>query len=224
MTFSIVARCPETGEFGVAAATAMPAVGSLLQHADSGIGAIASQARVNPYLGIDGLALLREGLSASEVLERLEKTDPRFDLRQVAIVDAQGRTAAWTGDGCPKWAGDYQGEGFSVQGNRVDGLDVLEAAADAFMRLSNRPLIERLIQALVAGDAFGGDREGEDSASAYVVGKETYPLWDIRVDYDEDPIAELQRHYEIFRRDLYPHIVKMPTRENPAGEHGEDPV
>lgn len=224
MTFSIVARCPRTGQFGVAAATAMPAVGKLLSHAAAGAGAVATQALVNPYLGLDGLALLRQGLSAKEVLERLKATDPCMELRQCALIDAQGDSLCWTGDKCLPWAGSLSGEQFSVQGNRLVGPQVLDAVAEAFRHAEKRPLIERLIEALAAGDRCGGDRHGESSAVIYVVDQEAYPLWDIRVDHHLDPVAELRRLHDVFAREVLPEILAMPTRDNPAGKAAEDSV
>lgn len=224
MTFSIVARCPRSGQFGVAAATAMPAVGKLLSHAAAGAGAVATQAQVNPYLGLDGLALLRQGLSAREVLERLKDTDPCMELRQCALIDAQGDSLCWTGDKCLPWAGSLSGEQFSVQGNRLVGPQVLDAVAEAFRHAEKRPLIERLIEALDAGDRCGGDRHGESSAVIYVVDQEEYPLWDIRVDHNLDPVAELRRLHKVFAREVLPEILAMPTRDNPAGLAAEDSV
>lgn len=224
MTFSIIARCPRSGQFGVAAATAMPAVGKLLSHAAAGAGAVATQAQVNPYLGLDGLALLRQGLSAQEALERLKDTDPCMELRQCALIDAQGDSACWTGAKCIPWAGSLTGEQFSVQGNRLVGPQVLDAVADAFRQTQERPLIERLIEALAAGDRCGGDRHGESSAVIYVVDQEAYPLWDIRVDHHLDPVAELRRLHDVFAREVLPEILAMPTRDNPAGQAAEDSV
>ncbi len=224
MTFSIVARCPRSGQFGVAAATAMPAVGKLLSHAAAGAGAVATQALVNPYLGLDGLALLRQGLSAKEVLERLKATDPCMELRQCALIDAQGDSLCWTGDKCLPWAGSLSGEQFSVQGNRLVGPQVLDAVAEAFRHADKRPLIERLNEALAAGDRCGGDRHGESSAVIYVVDQEEYPLWDIRVDHHLDPVAELRRLHDVFAREVLPEILAMPTRDNPAGKAAEDSV
>ena len=224
MTFSIVARCPRSGQFGVAAATAMPAVGKLLSHAAAGAGAVATQAQVNPYLGLDGLALLRQGLSAKEALQRLQSTDPCMELRQCALIDAQGDTVCWTGEKCIPWAGSLTGEQFSVQGNRLVGPQVLDAVAEAFRQTQERPLIERLIEALAAGDRCGGDRHGESSAVIYVVDQEAYPLWDIRVDHHLDPVAELRRLHDVFAREVLPEILAMPTRDNPAGKAAEDSV
>lgn len=217
MTFSIVARCPRSGQFGVAAATAMPAVGKLLSHAAAGVGAVATQAQINPYLGLDGLKLLGAGCSATQVLERLGATDPAMALRQCAVIDRAGRVACWTGDQCLSWSGSITGEQFSVQGNRLDGPHVLEAVATAYRACSERPLVERLIEAIAAGDRQGGDRLGESSAALYVVDTEEYPLWDIRVDHHRDPLAELRRLHRVFAEQVLPHMLKMPTRQNPAG-------
>lgn len=224
MTFSIIARCPRTGQFGVAAATAMPAVGKLLSHAAAGIGAVATQAQVNPYLGLDGLELLRQGYSAPAALSVLMTTDPCMELRQCALIDRHGDSVCWTGDKCIPWAGSLAGEQFSVQGNRLVGPQVLDAVADAFRLGEARPLVERLIDALAAGDEHGGDRHGESSAVIYVVDHEQYPLWDIRVDHHRDPVAELRRLHDVFARDVLPEILAMPTRANPAGKAAEDSV
>ena len=221
MTFSIVARCAASGQFGVGAATAMPAVGKLLSYAFPRKGAVATQATLNPYLGIDGIALLRRDLPAEEVLGVLRRGDPKAELRQFAVVDGAGRTAAWTGQECLGWAGSLSGAGYSLQGNRLVGAHVLEAAARAFETASRSPLADRLLAALEAGASAGGDAKGERSGNILIVGTEEYPLWDIRVDDHDDPIAELHRLHALFKRQLLPEIEKMPTRANPAGEAGE---
>jgi uncharacterized Ntn-hydrolase superfamily protein len=221
MTFSLIARCSSTGMYGVAAATAMPAVGKLLTHAHPRTGAIATQARLNPYLGIDGIRLLKQGRTAEEVLQILSANDPRAEARQFAVIDREGRTAAWTGKECIDWAGHLSGDGFSAQGNRLAGREVLEAAAQAFRDSAGKPLDERFMEALEAGDRAGGDTEGEKSATIYIVDREEYPLWDIRVDAHPDPFAELRRLHDIFDRELLPEIRRMPTRRNPAGSDEE---
>ncbi|MGI8705302.1 MAG: DUF1028 domain-containing protein [Sphingomicrobium sp.] len=221
MTFSLIVRCPETGMFGIAAATAIPAVGKLLTHAQAGVGAVATQAKLNPYLGIDGLRLLQNGREAPEVLHILASQDPRAQTRQCAVIDRNGRTAVWTGDECIPWAGAVEREGFCVQGNRLAGRQVVEATASAFEASSGKPLDERLMEALEAGDAAGGDVKGERSATIYIVDREEYPLWDIRVDANPDPFRELRRLHDIFARKLIPEIKAMPTRANPAGEAEE---
>ncbi|MCA1798911.1 MAG: DUF1028 domain-containing protein [Xanthomonadaceae bacterium] len=221
MTFSVIAKCPDSGEFGVAAATAEPAVGKLLTHARAGAGAVATQAKLNPYLGIDGVRMLRAGLSADDVVETLRKQDLRAESRQFAAIDADGNTAAWTGSECLPWAGSIDGDGYSTQGNRLVGPPVLEAVAAVMERTRGQSLPDRLLAALEAGVAAGGDREGEVSATIYIVATEDYPLWDIRVDHCDDPIAELKRLHAVFREELLPEIRKMPTRANPAGAPSE---
>lgn len=221
MTFSIIARCPDTGCFGLAAATAVPAVGKLLTHARGGVGAVATQARLNPYLGIDGIRLLQQGRGAREVRDILASQDPRAEARQFAVIGRDGRTATWTGRECIPWAGAQEHDGFSVQGNRLTGEDVLDRISQAFERSKGKPLDERLMEALEAGDSVGGDREGERSATIYIVEREEYPLWDIRVDAHPDPFSELRRLHDIFSRQLLPEIRRMPTRANPAGEAEE---
>ncbi|MBA3578326.1 MAG: DUF1028 domain-containing protein [Sphingomonas sp.] len=221
MTFSLIARCPDSGFFGIAAATAVPAVGKLLTHAEGGVGAVATQAKLNPYLGIDGIRLLQYGRSAAEVRDILASGDPRAEHRQFAVLDRQGRTATWTGDDCIPWAGSIEGTNFSAQGNRLTGRDVLEEVVLCYRESEGKPLDERLMEALEAGDSVGGDRMGERSATIYIVGREEYPLWDIRVDAHPDPFTELRRLHDIFQRQLIPEIRGMPTRANPAGEPAE---
>ncbi|HAV04622.1 MAG TPA: DUF1028 domain-containing protein, partial [Pseudomonas sp.] len=121
-------------------------------------------------------------------------------------------------------AGSIAGEQFCVQGNRLKGREVLEAACEAYVGSVQLPLVERLMAALAAGDAEGGDRHGESSATVYVVDQEQYPLWDIRVDHHRDPFAELRRLHEVFAREVVPEILAMPTRANPAGAAGEETI
>lgn len=217
MTFSIVARCPRTGEYGVTATTALPAVGKLLTHASPASGAIATQARLNPYLGIDGIRLLEKGLHAQQVIDALKQTDPRMDRRQLGVIDRNGATAIWTGENCKGWAGGQADDGFCVQGNRLEGPQVIDAAVERFRQTHDRPLVERLVEALSAGMKAGGDRKEERSATVYVVATEEYPLWDIRVDDHDDPLGELRRLHGVFKEELLPHIRRMATRANPAG-------
>ncbi|MCC5838811.1 MAG: DUF1028 domain-containing protein [Opitutales bacterium] len=217
MTFSLIAHCPESGQFGVAATTAVPAVGKLVTHAAPGWGAVATQARVNPYLGIDGIALLRKGMGAVEVARELLKGDPHPERRQFAVLDREGLTEAWTGSDCLDWAGHRARPNLSLQGNRLAGPQVLAAMEAAFHDFAGEPLARRLIEALEAGDRAGGDLEGAVSATIYIVDSEEYPLWDIRVDEHSEPIQELHRLHDVFAREVVPHIRRMPTRRDPAG-------
>ncbi|MGY6661093.1 MAG: DUF1028 domain-containing protein [Glycocaulis sp.] len=221
MTFSIVARSSCGQLFGVAALTEMPAVGKLLSHAWPGAGAAATQAKVNPYLGIDAMELLRKGVDAAEALQRLICADPRADERQLAVIGATGPAVTWTGADCIAYAGALERVDFSVQGNRLAGPHVLEAMAEAYQGSCDAPFDERLIRAVEAGEAAGGDRKGERSANLLIVSTEEYPLWDIRVDEHEDPAGELRRLHDVFRDDVLPELLSMPTRGHPAGEKDE---
>lgn len=219
MTFSIVARCPRTGMSGVAVSTAVPAVGAICAFGAPGVGSIATQSWANPYLGIDGVALLRQGLSATEVLERLISEDPGRDMRQVGIVDGHGQVAVHSGAGCTTWFGHTTGPGYSIQGNMLTGGETLEAMKDRFDSTADADLPERLVSALEAGQAVGGDKRGRQSAAVKIYAHEEYPYLDLRVDEHPEPVAELRRVYEVARRQLMPFIAMMPTRHDPIGGH-----
>lgn len=216
-TFSIVARCPRTGMVGVAVCTAVPAVGALCPFAKPGVGAIATQSFVNPYLGIDGLTLLEKGLNAQETLEQLLANDPGRELRQLSVVDRTGTAAAFTGTGCFPWHGHIVGEGYAVAANMMVDDTTVKAMAETFAAHSNDELPERLLQALEAGDATGGDYRGRQSAALLVYEKEEYPCCSLRVDEHRQPVPELRRIFEISRQQLFPFMRLLPTRENPAG-------
>jgi uncharacterized Ntn-hydrolase superfamily protein len=216
-TFSIAARCPRTGKLGVAVSTAVPAVGGICPFIEPGIGAIATQSWVNPYLGIDGLKLLREGLSAKETLDKLLAEDPGRDVRQLGIVDSEGRTAAHTGSKCVDWAGHIEGEGFTVQGNMLIGAATIEAMAEAAARSAAFDLHERLMLVLEAGQAAGGDKRGKQSAALKIFSEEAYAWLDIRVDEHRHPVQELRRVFEIAKQQLLPFIDGMPARNDPLG-------
>lgn len=214
MTFSVVARCTRTGKCGVAAATAATAVGKLAAHALARHGAIATQAKINPYIGYDGLRLLARGCTARDALDRLIANDPEPHARQVGIVDRTGNTAAWTGSENLHWAGHRFGRGFSTQGNRMAGPQVLDAVVETMHDTEERELAERLLLALEAGDAKGGDRMGERSSTIFVFDREEYPQWDIRVDDHDEPLKELRRLFHLFEEKLLPQMEKMPTRSD----------
>ncbi len=200
MTFSIVARCPRTGMLGVATSSKALAAGGSVPHCRAGVGAIASQAFSNPYLGIDGLSLLEQGLAAERALERLIESDRGRDLRQVAIVDRDGHTAAYTGAKCIPWAGHVEGGGYVCLGNILVGEDVVKAMARAFEVSEDEEMPERLLRVLEAGQEAGGDRRGRQSAGMHVVHTEEYPYCDLRVDDHPDPIPELRRVFAVFQR------------------------
>jgi uncharacterized Ntn-hydrolase superfamily protein len=208
-TFSITARCKKTGMLGVAVSTARPAVGSLAPYAKAQIGAISTQALVNPYYGIDGLRYLGEMKDAKEVLQRLLSEDEESERRQLAIVDHNGRTAAFTGSETVPWQGHIEGDHFVVAGNMLKGPDTLEAMVKAFESLNTDPFPERMLQTLQAGQKAGGDKRGKQSAALYIVHQEEYPYVDIRVNEHEQPVQELMRVYEVCQKDLFPYTQQM---------------
>jgi uncharacterized Ntn-hydrolase superfamily protein len=202
-TFSIAACDRDAGQWGVAVQSKFLAVGSLVSWAEPHVGAIATQAYANPRYGPDGLALLREGLSAEEVVERLTSADDGREHRQVGIVDRQGRGATYTGGECYDWAGGRVGHCYAAQGNILVSAATVDALAETFEASAGRPLVERLLDCLSAAQAAGGDRRGEQSASILVVepdggyGGFTDVLVDLRVDDHEHPIEELHRLYRL---------------------------
>ncbi len=216
-TFSITARCERTGQFGVAVSTKVPAVGMLCPFARSGVGAVATQSWVNPYLGLWGLDLLAEGKGAEEVKALLMERDPVPAQRQFVVVDRWGGAAAHTGEESDTWRGHITGENFAVAGNMLVGEETVAAMAESFRDTQERPLAERLLLALQAGQDAGGDKRGRQSAALKVVDKEDYPFLDLRVDEHPDPVAELGRVYEVAETDLLPLVSMMPTKENPTG-------
>ena len=197
-TYSIVACDPERRELGVAVQSKFLAVGSLVPWAEAEIGAVATQAWMNPDFGPDGLTLLRDGLDAEASLERLVAGDSGRDRRQVGIVDASGCAATYTGSGCLDWAGSRTGRGYAVQGNLLVSEATVDAMASAFEGDTSSPLAERLLTALAAGQAAGGDRRGQQAAALLVVAKgRGYGCCDVvvdlRVDDHERPVDELAR-------------------------------
>jgi uncharacterized Ntn-hydrolase superfamily protein len=197
MTFSIVARDPDTGDFGVAVASKFLAAGSVVSHARALVGGIATQALANYTYGPDGLALLAQGASAQEVIDRLTAADENRDHRQLGIVDARGRAATYTGSACIDWAGGRIAEGVTVQGNILAGPAVVDAMLDAYLA-PGMAFHERLVAALSAADESGGDRRGRQSAAVMVrrenggYGGNNDSFIDLRVDDDPSPIERLR--------------------------------
>ncbi len=203
-TFSIVARDPETGDLGVAVQSKFLAVGAVVPYARAGVGAVATQSYANLLYGPEGLALLEQGLSPEEVIARLTAADPDARLRQVGIVDAQGRAAAFTGEGCFAWAGHRVGENVAAQGNILVGPETVDAMYETFLA-TRGDLATRLVAALAAGQEAGGDRRGQQSAALLVVreggsyGGFTDRYIDLRVDDHPRPIDELARLLDLWR-------------------------
>ncbi|MBM3538186.1 MAG: DUF1028 domain-containing protein, partial [Alphaproteobacteria bacterium] len=189
MTWSIVAR-DVSGAFGVAVATRFFAVGALCPYARSGVGALATQALINP-LYLRGLDLLAEDVPPAEVINALTKPDKGREQRQLHMIDARGRIAAHTGSDCIDWCGHLVRDNFSVAGNMLAGPRVIEDTAEAYGKGSTLSFAERLIGALEAGEAAGGDKRGKQSAALLIYTTEDYPALDLRIDDHEDPLKEL---------------------------------
>lgn len=212
MTFSIVARDPVTGAFGVATATGGPAVGSLVPHARAGVGAIATQSLTNPYLGYDGLDLLAEPDATAElVLSRLLEADSGRDLRQCLVIDREGRTAAWTGPDCTPGAKTLTARDVAVGGNMLASTAVIDAMAAAYAGAEGE-LEDRLLAALAAAHAAGGDYRDAKSAALKTYTTELYPAIDLRTDWSTTPIADLGRILEAIRAPDYADFFKRVPR------------
>jgi uncharacterized Ntn-hydrolase superfamily protein len=216
MTWSIVAR-DASGAFGVAVATKFFAAGALCPHARSAVGALATQALVNPLYGPRGLDLLAAGVAPVEVVKSLTGPDEGRDHRQLHMIDARGRIAAWTGSACIGWCGHLARETFSVAGNMLAGPQVIRETAAAHEAGRAAPFAERLIAALEAGEAAGGDKRGKQAAALLICTSEDYPFLDLRVDDHEDPLKELRRLYDKSLERYQPFLGCLPSRARPAG-------
>jgi len=217
MTWSIIARDSTTGQIGIAVATKFFAVGARVPHIAAGFGGIATQALVNPYYGIDGVKLLREGNSPQDIVTTLIAADSGRESRQLHVMDASGEIAAHTGSECVEWCGHLKGDGFSIAGNMLAGAAVLDDTAKVFAADAALPLAQRLIAAMQAGEKAGGDKRGKQSAALLIHSSEEWSDLDLRVDDHLDPLAELERLEQV-SRERWMHFRKfLPTRNNPAG-------
>ena len=217
MTWSLLARDAD-GRLGVAIASRFFAVGALCMHTRSGVGALATQALMNPLYGARGLDLLGAGQSAAEVVAALTDDDAGASQRQWHLLPAHGAGAAHTGGDCVEWCGHRQFDDFSVAGNMLAGPRVLEAAAAAYVASAGQPLAERLIAAMQAGEAAGGDKRGKQSAALRIHGGEDYAELELRVDDHAEPLAELQRLYDKSLERFQPFVACLAKRDDPAGE------
>ena len=205
-TYSIAACDLEAGQWGVATQSKFLAVGSVVPWAEPHVGAVATQAYANPRYGPEGLALLREGLSAEEAVERLTSADDGRDHRQVGVVDAKGGSASYTGSACNAWAGGRTGEGYAAQGNILVSAETVDAIAETFESSADRPLAERLIDCLAAAQAAGGDSRGQQSSALLVVEKDggyaglSDVVVDLRADDHERPVEELLHLYGLHQQ------------------------
>ena len=216
MTWSILARDGE-GRLGVAIASRFFAVGALCVHSRRGVGILATQALMNPLYGPAGLELLAQGRSAAEVVASLTGADAGREHRQVHVLPLHGAGAARTGSACIDWCGQLVGEGFSVAGNMLAGPDVIAATADAYQRAAHLPLAERLLAAMRAGEAEGGDKRGRQSAALRIHADEDHPKLDIRVDDHADPLAELARLHAVSLERVQPFMACLPGRHDLVG-------
>ncbi|MEQ1407707.1 DUF1028 domain-containing protein [Neorhizobium sp. Rsf11] len=219
MTWSIVARDPQTGHLGIAVASRFFAVGAAVPHIRGGVGAVATQAFVSPLYGTDGLKLLEEGKLPEEIIGTLTARDDGRRQRQFHLIDASGRNAAYTGENCVDWAGHLVDDNVSVAGNMLAGPEVIAETLRVYKEraAAGAPLAERLLDAMDAGEAAGGDKRGKQSAAMVIYRDQDYPWLRIHADDHTDPLRELRRLYAV-AQERYLHVAEtMPTRENPHG-------
>ena len=203
MTFSIVLCDPKSKTLGVAVAICHFAVGALVPHLKSGIGAIATQAATNPYLGLKGLEKMASGYSLKDSLFAALKEDPAKDSRQLHGVDVLGNAWAWTGKDTVEWSGHKCGKNFSLAGNMLVGEQVLEACFEVIKSKKDEPIEERLLKALKAGEDVGGDVRGRQSAALLTIKNQPFPFCHLKVDDNKDPLSELEHLLKEFRRPYY---------------------
>jgi uncharacterized Ntn-hydrolase superfamily protein len=216
VTWSIVAR-DDDGSFGVAIASRFFAVGALCVHTRRAVGALSTQALMNPLYGPQGIELLGNGASPADVVQRLTAADEGRAQRQLHVVGASSRPAAWTGEQCVDWCGHAVHDDFSVAGNMLAGPDVLAATAAAFVAARGRPLGERLLAAMAAGDAAGGDKRGKQAAALRLHGDDDYPRLDLRVDDHDEPVDELRRLYDKSFERFQPFVACLASSRDPVG-------
>ena len=216
MTWSILAR-DDHGRFGVAIASRFFAVGALCVHMGRGVGALSTQALMNPLYGPAGIALLGGGRTAAEVVATLIDADAGRAQRQLHVMPASGMAAAHTGSGCIEWCGHQVFADFSVAGNMLAGPQVIAATAQAYVEATALPMAERLLAAMAAGEAAGGDKRGKQAAALRIQGDEDYPELDLRVDDHAEPITELQRLYRKSLERYQPFIACLAGRHDPVG-------
>ncbi|QYU66558.1 DUF1028 domain-containing protein [Leptolyngbya sp. 15MV] len=224
MTWSIVAHDPATGAFAVAVTTCAFAVGASCPYVRAGVGAVSTQAMTNRYLGpavLDGMA---RGLSPAAAIEGALAGDEGKGLRQIHAVDRHGRSAAFTGANCVEWCGDLGSTGLSIAGNMLAGAAVLTDTYAAWVTKAELALPERLLAALDAGEAAGGDRRGRQSAAMLLTTTEDFPDLSLRVDDHAQPLAELRRLYGIWLRDRAPFLPDQPSKSRPSGNIDMDSI
>ena len=217
MTWSIIAHDTESGALGIAVASRFFAVGAIVPWIRSGVGAVASQAMANPRLGPAILDRLATGDAVDAALDAAWGDDDGSAVRQVHVLDKDGRRAAHTGNNCIDWCGDMGGQDISVAGNMLVGKGVLQACLDEYNKQAALPFAERLLASLLAGDAAGGDKRGRQAAALKIYTTEDYPDWDIRVDDHPDALNELARIFAVGQIAFAAYKTLIPTNANPAG-------
>ena len=217
MTWSIIARDEATGRVGIIVATRFFAVGAMVPHIRTGVGAVATQAFVNPLYGPQGLAWLEAGLSAEQTVGRLTAQDAGKDHRQLHVMDREGRLAAHTGARCIDWCGHVLRPTFSVAGNMLAGPNVVAETVRVYETAHEVAFARRLIAAMQAGEAVGGDKRGKQSAALRIHDAEDYPIYDLRVDDHPDPLAEIARLHQVAQARFVHFRRAMPSRDNPSG-------
>jgi uncharacterized Ntn-hydrolase superfamily protein len=217
MTWSIVAHDPTTGAFAVAVATRAFAVGASCPFVRAGVGAVSTQSFTNRYLAPAILDALARGLAPDAAIEASLAGDEGHGIRQVHVVDRHGRTAAWTGANCVEWCGSVAAPGVSVAGNMLAGEPTVAATLATWQANADLPVPERLMAAMEAGESAGGDRRGRQSAAMKMVTTEDFPDLDLRVDDHVQPLAELRRLLDIWRRERAPALAMAPRKADPSG-------
>ncbi|MFL5284125.1 MAG: DUF1028 domain-containing protein [Rhodopila sp.] len=216
MTWSILARDPATGALGAAVATRFFAVGALAIHVEGGVAALATQALINPMVAVHAMPRLRAGEAPDTVIGALMQADAGRAHRQVHVLDAAGRIAVHTGADCIGWCGSVRGIDISVAGNMLAGLEVVSRTLEAFQAAAGS-MAERLLAALEAGEAAGGDKRGRQSAALKVCTRDPYPDLDIRTDDHPDPLAELRRLYAVSQQHFALFRRLLPGTDSPCG-------
>ena len=217
MTWSILAKDPETGQLGVAVASRFFAVGALVPHIRGGQCAVATQAFVNPLWGMEAADRMARGEAAATVLDDLVARDGGRDQRQIHMIDAAGRSVAHTGKACIDWCGHQIGDGVSVAGNMLANAAVVADTLAAYQGHIHLPFAERLMTAMEAGETAGGDKRGKQSAALRIHRGEDYPWIDIRADDHSDPLSELRRLYDVAHDRYLWFSDGLPTRANFSG-------
>ena len=224
MTWSIVVHDPATGALAVAVATRSLAVGASCPFVRSGVGAVSTQSMTNRYLAPAVLDALARGNSPEAAIAAALESDAGRDIRQIHAIDAQGRSAQWTGKSCIPWCGHVSAAGVSVAGNMLAGKSVIDATLAAYAAHKTLPLPERLLGALDAGDAAGGDRRGRQSAAMVVTTTEDFADLDLRVDDHAAPLPELRRLVSLWRSQWDARRSWMPTKAKPPGNTDLDAI